>query len=66
MGLAGGLALAAIASRSMSGLIYGVAPLDWISLAGSSIALAAVAGLAALVPVWRATRVNPMSILRAE
>ena len=31
-GLVGGLALAVIVSRSMSSLIYGVEPLDWISL----------------------------------
>jgi putative ABC transport system permease protein len=65
-GLAGGLALAAIVSRSMRSLIYGVEPLDWVSLASSSSVLAAVAGLAALVPVWRATRVDPMKVLRAE
>jgi ABC-type lipoprotein release transport system permease subunit len=65
-GLAGGLALAAAVSRSMSTLIYGVEPLDWVSLASASSALAAVAGFAALIPVWRATRVDPMTVLRAE
>jgi putative ABC transport system permease protein len=65
-GLAGGLALAAIVSRSMSSLIYGVEPLDWISLTASTCLLGTVAGLAALVPVWRATRVDPMTVLRAE
>jgi putative ABC transport system permease protein len=65
-GLMGGLALAMIVSRSMSSLIYGVEPLDWVSLASSSSVLALVAGLAALLPVWRATRVDPMAVLRAE
>jgi putative ABC transport system permease protein len=65
-GLVGGLALAMIVSRSMSSLIYGVEPLDWVSLASSSVVLATVAGLAALLPVWRATRVDPMTVLRAE
>jgi putative ABC transport system permease protein len=65
-GLAGGLALAAIVSRSMSSLIYGVEPLDWISLTASTCVLGTVAGLAALLPVWRATRVDPMTALRAE
>src|SRR6185503_20161574 len=59
-GLAGGLALAAIVSRSMHSLIYGVEPLDWISLTASTCVLGTVAALAALVPVWRATRVDPM------
>ncbi len=65
-GLAGGLALAVIVSRSMSSLIYGVEPLDWVSLASSSSMLATVAGVAAALPVWRATRVDPMTVLRAE
>jgi putative ABC transport system permease protein len=65
-GLVGGLALAVIVSRSMSSLIYGVEPLDWVSLTSSCSVLAMVAGLAALVPVWRATRVDPMAVLRAE
>jgi putative ABC transport system permease protein len=65
-GLVAGIALAMIVSRSMGSLIYGVEPLDWISLASSSSMLATVAGLAALLPVWRATRVNPMTVLRAE
>jgi putative ABC transport system permease protein len=62
----GGLALAMIVSRSMNSLIYGVKPLDWVSLASSWSVLAIVAGLAALVPIWRATRIDPMAILRAE
>jgi ABC-type antimicrobial peptide transport system permease subunit len=65
-GLVGGLALAMIISRSMSSLVYGVKPLDWVSLASSWSVLAIVAGLAALVPVWRATHVDPMTVLRAE
>jgi predicted lysophospholipase L1 biosynthesis ABC-type transport system permease subunit len=62
----GGLALAMIVSRSMRSVIYGVEPLDWVSLTTSWSLLAMVAGMAALVPVWRATRVDPMTVLRAE
>jgi predicted lysophospholipase L1 biosynthesis ABC-type transport system permease subunit len=65
-GLVAGLALAAIVSRSMSGLIYGVEPLDWISLTISMFVLGSVAGIAALLPIWRATRVDPVTVLRAE
>jgi putative ABC transport system permease protein len=65
-GLAGGLALAVIVSRSMSSLIYGVEPLDWLSLTTSTGVLGGVAGLAALLRVWGATRVDPMIALRAE
>jgi putative ABC transport system permease protein len=65
-GLVGGIALAVIVSRSMSSLIYGVEPLDWISLTTSTCLLGMVAIVAALFPVWRATRVNPMTVLRAD
>jgi predicted lysophospholipase L1 biosynthesis ABC-type transport system permease subunit len=65
-GLVGGLALAMIVSRSMTSVIYGVEPLDWVSLTTSWSVLALVAALAALVPVWRATRVDPTTVLRAE
>ena len=40
--------LAVIVSRSMSGLIYGVEPLDWISLIISASVLGTVAVIAAL------------------
>jgi ABC-type antimicrobial peptide transport system permease subunit len=65
-GLAGGLALAMVVSRSMSAIIYGIEPLDWVSLATSWSVLAIVAGLAALLPVWRATRVDPVMVLRVD
>jgi len=65
-GLVGGVALAVIVSRSMSSLIYGVEPLDWMSLTTSTCVLGTAAGVAALVPVWRATRIDPTTVLRAE
>jgi putative ABC transport system permease protein len=65
-GLVGGLVLAVIVSRSMRSLIYGVEPLDWISLITSACVLGTVAGISALFPVWRATRVDAMTVLRAE
>jgi ABC-type antimicrobial peptide transport system permease subunit len=47
-GLVGGLAMAMIVSRSMSSLVYGVEPLDWMSLTTSTCVLGTVAGIAAL------------------
>jgi ABC-type antimicrobial peptide transport system permease subunit len=66
LGLVGGLTLAIIVSRSMRSLIYGVEPLDWVSLTSATSVLALVAGLAMLLPAWRAARVNAMAVLRAE
>ena len=65
-GLISGVALAAIVGRSMRTIIYGVGPLDWISLIVSACVLGTVAGIAALIPVWRATQADPMTVLRAE
>jgi putative ABC transport system permease protein len=65
-GLAGGLAVSTIVSRTMTSLIYGVTPLDWMSLTTSTCVLCTAAGIAALVPVWRATRVDPAAVLRTE
>lgn len=65
-GLVAGLALAAVVSRAMSSLVFGVAPLDWVSLAGAVCLLATVGVVAALRPVWRATRLDPATVLRAE
>ena len=44
----------------------GVEPLDWMSLMTSTGVLGTVAGIAALLPVWRATRIDPATVLRAE
>ena len=49
-GLAGGLALAMIVSRSMRSLIYGVEPLDWMSLTISACVLGTVAAYRRAVP----------------
>ena len=65
-GLGGGLGVAVIVSRSMSSLIYGVEPLDWMSLTTSTCLLGAVAVIAALFPVGVPRGLNPMTVLRAE
>jgi len=66
VGLAIGLALAAIASRSMTSLLYGFRP-DYLPIATiASLILLTVAVLASLVPARRASRVDPMIALRSE
>jgi predicted permease len=65
-GLAIGLGLAAIASRSMTGLLYGFQP-DYVpTVAVVSAILLAVAALACFVPARRASRVDPVVALRNE
>jgi ABC-type antimicrobial peptide transport system permease subunit len=52
--------------RTMAGLLYGIAPTDAFTYAGASATLLAAALLAAFVPAWSATRVDPLVALRNE
>ncbi len=66
IGLAAGLLAAFTLTRLMSALLYGVAPSDPLTFAGVAIVLALVAVVASLVPVARASRVDPLDALRTE
>jgi predicted permease len=61
VGLMGSYAL----SGTLSGLLYGVDPLDPLTLIGCTGFLAFVALAASYGPAWRATRVDPLTALRA-
>jgi ABC-type antimicrobial peptide transport system permease subunit len=60
-----GAALAALASRALSSVLY-VGPFDLLSFGMAFAVLAAVAALANAVPAWRASRVDPMIALRHD
>jgi predicted permease len=66
IGAAIGLALAAVAGRLLTSLLFGVPALDPVTFAGTA-ALFALVGLAAcFVPARRATRINAIEALRYE
>jgi putative ABC transport system permease protein len=65
-GVAVGLAGALAAGRLMRGLLFGVAPADPVILLAVPALLAIVALLASLAPALRATRVDPLSVIRTE
>jgi putative ABC transport system permease protein len=63
---AGGLALSAAFTRTLSGMLYGVSAADPLTLAGVVGLVLGVAALAALVPAARAAFVDPMQALRND
>ena len=65
-GVLGGILAALSASRVMDTLLYGVAPTDWTSYAAAAAALAATALVATWLPARRATRLDPVTVLRSE
>jgi len=66
VGLAVGVAGSAGLTRLLTGMLYGVRPLDPAVLGGVSGLLAAVALAASYWPARRATRIDPMVALRCE
>jgi ABC-type antimicrobial peptide transport system permease subunit len=65
-GLAAGVAGSAGLTRLLSGLLYGVRPLDPAVLGTVSALLTAVALFASYWPARRASRIDPMAALRCE
>jgi putative ABC transport system permease protein len=65
-GVAVGLAVAVVASRLLTGMLFGVAPTDVGTYAGAAALLAAAALVATIVPARRATRIDPVAALRLD
>ncbi len=65
-GLVAGVAGSAGLTRLLSGMLYGVRPLDPMVLGGVSALLGAVALVASYLPARRALRIDPMVALRCE
>jgi ABC-type antimicrobial peptide transport system permease subunit len=68
IGGAAGLALAAAAAAGLSsaGILFGISAFDPVSFGVTALILAGVAALATYIPARRASRVDPLSALRAE
>ncbi|MFL5580093.1 MAG: ADOP family duplicated permease [Gemmatimonadaceae bacterium] len=66
VGVLVGVALALASGRLIAALLYGVTPYDPATVALVAGVLLAVAVPAALIPAWRAARVDPVVALRSE
>jgi putative ABC transport system permease protein len=65
-GIFAGVSAALALSRVMTTLLYGVKPTDPLTIAAVVTLISAVAALACYLPARKATRVDPMLVLREE
>jgi putative ABC transport system permease protein len=66
LGVAAGLAGALGLTRLVSSLLFGVRPTDPVTIGAVVGTIALVAAAASLLPAWRASRVDPIVVLRDE
>jgi ABC-type antimicrobial peptide transport system permease subunit len=65
-GIALGIAFSLPALNATRALLYDVSPHDPAALAVAGFLLLVVGVLAATLPAWRASRIDPLSAIRAE
>ena len=65
-GLIVGIVAGTFVTRVLTDMLFGVTPRDPLTFAGVPVLLLLVALLACYIPARRATRINPLSALRAE
>ena len=65
-GIAAGTIAALASAKVMETLVFGVSASDPLTLAGVGATLALVALMASLVPAYRALRLDPVKVLRAD
>ena len=65
-GVAIGLALSVASARTISTFLFGVPPIDPVTLAAVAVLLAVTASIAVAAPALRALRVDPVEAFRAE
>jgi ABC-type antimicrobial peptide transport system permease subunit len=65
-GLAIGVVAAALTTRALRGILFGTSPTDPVVFGATVLTLAAVASLASYLPARRASRVDPIVVLRDQ
>ena len=66
LGIAIGLAGAFGLSRFLASLLFGIKPVDAVTLAIATSTVAGIAALACWLPAWRASRLDPNVVLHVE
>ena len=66
LGIAIGVAGAAVATQALVAMLFGVSRLDPVTYGGVIVLLVGVSAIACWVPAWRAARIDPAITLRAE
>ncbi|UCC84652.1 MAG: FtsX-like permease family protein [Gemmatimonadota bacterium] len=66
LGVVVGSAAALLLTRALTAFLFEVSPTDATAFAGAALVLFAVAVVACLVPSVRASRVDPVTVLREE
>jgi len=66
IGLGAGLSAAILATRLLESLLFGVRPADPLTFIAVALLLALVATAALVAPAWRATRIDPLAVLRSD
>ena len=66
VGITTGLAGAAVLSRFLQGMLFGIAPLDRATFVAVALLFGLVTMAASYIPARRASRVDPMVALRTE
>jgi putative ABC transport system permease protein len=61
-----GLALSFLFGRALSGMLFGISPSDPVTFSAVLVVVMGVAALAAFLPAFRASRIDPMEALRDE
>jgi putative ABC transport system permease protein len=65
-GVAAGLIAAAVLTRSLASLLFGITPMDFLTFAAAAVLLGIVALAASAAPAWRAAHVDPAVALHQE
>ena len=66
MGIAAGVIGALVSAKVLEGLVFGVSASDPLTLSAVAATLALVALFASLAPAYRASRIDPLRVLRAD